>query len=76
LIYLYYGHELIDTFANFKDYIKRFCNLTDPPTSDIYQKGYLHEVLAGTPAWYRCDLTPVLLQDVPKQLQLLALLTK
>lgn len=76
MIYLYYGHGLIDTFANAVEYQTRFYKSIDPFASDIYQKGYLHKTLAGGDSWYRCDITPVLLQDVPKHLQLLALLTK
>lgn len=42
----------------------------------IYNEGYVYapsNTYRGSP-WYRCDLTPVLLEDVPKELRVLVLL--
>lgn len=42
----------------------------------IYNEGYVYwpsNPYRGS-LWYRCDLTPVLLQDVPKEYRVLALL--
>lgn len=42
---------------------------------EIYNGGYLYSPGSGVPyAWFRCDLTPVLTEDVPKELRLLVLL--
>lgn len=40
--------------------------------SEIYNGGYLWH--GSLQEWYRCDLTPVLLEDVPKELLMLKLL--
>ena len=39
---------------------------------EIYQKGYLYSTKTGE--WYRCDITPVLSADVPKELRLRVLI--
>lgn len=39
---------------------------------DLYNGAYLYALSSHN--WYRCDLTPVLIEDVPKELRLLALL--
>lgn len=46
--------------------------------SEVYNGGYLRLKNAILPSvdhqWYRCDLTPVLLEEVPKELRLLELI--
>lgn len=40
--------------------------------SYIYNNGYIYST--GENTWFRCDITPVLIEDVPKVLQTLVLL--
>lgn len=44
--------------------------------NEIYQGGYIYMPWLADERihWHRCDLTPVLLEDVPKELRALALL--
>ena len=45
--------------------------------NEVYQGGYVHGLrwaIMGSTPWYRCDRTPVLLEDVPKELRTIVLL--
>lgn len=41
---------------------------------EFYSGAYVHTSKNDLRPWYRCDGTPVLLEDVPKELRLLELL--
>jgi hypothetical protein len=69
--YLFYGTQLVEEFL-----------ASDPRPNngiksvygqEIYDGGYMYYPNAKT-EWWRCDLTPVLLADVPKELRAFALL--
>lgn len=61
---VFYANQLIrETFA-----VPRYWDLGE----EIYQGGYVFKMSDRT--WYRCDFTPVLIEDVPKELRALALL--
>lgn len=50
-----------------------FLSFRSTCTSEIYNGAYLYNE-SGVSPWFRMDLTPVLIADVPKELQALALL--
>ena len=73
---VFYGTQVVGEYANTKE-----MKLDIPVDGDIYQGGYCylgaahnHEWAVRGPGWYRIDMTPVLLEDVPKQLRTMALL--
>lgn len=65
-VYVFYGQQLWSETAY------------TPPLRDLPDGAYLYYAQPphpGLPArWYRKDLTPVLLEDVPKELKTLCLL--
>lgn len=70
---LYYANRLVMTGGVRQNETVRFHDL--PP--DIYNGGYIkypdgHKFYPT--GWSRCDTTPVLLEDVPKELLVLELL--
>ena len=70
---LYYANQLVLFMHCRQNETIRFSNL--PP--DIYNGGYIkypdgHNFYPS--GWSRCDTTPVLLEDVPKELLVLELL--
>lgn len=70
---LYYANQLVDTFE------KRYPSLSQYLHTnwglEVYNGGYLHIYdQLGYGLWHRPDFTPVLIQDVPKELILLELL--
>lgn len=71
-LYVFHENQLYGEYNNW--YCMRIYGV--PPISDdIYQKGYVlsRENNPGID-WYRCDGTPVLIEDVPKPLRMLALI--
>lgn len=74
MIYLFYGSQLVETYPSRTSY--RYLFSADPNKSlEIYNGGYV--LITGERphnGWYRCDLTPVLLEHVPKILRLEELL--
>jgi len=70
---LYYKGQL---FHEFNDYeplaIRQRFGL------NVYQSGFLllneYKYIIKESRWFRCDFTPLLINDVPKELQLLELL--
>ena len=72
--HLFYAGQLVQAFdegrPNMGQYLHSNWGL------EIYNGGYIH--WPANPhkdsAWYRCDLTPVLLTDVPVELRALCLL--
>jgi hypothetical protein len=73
VVRLYYANQLVLTAAVRQNETMRFQGL--PP--DIYNGGYMkypkgHNFYPSE--WCRCDATPVLLEDVPKELLVLELL--
>lgn len=70
---LYYANQLVDEFED--RYPKLAQYLHTNWGLEVYNGGYLHVYDYGdVSTWYRPDLTPVLIQDVPKELILLELL--
>lgn len=70
---LYYANQLVQEFGvrfpSLSQYLHTNWGL------EIYNGGYLHCYgPKGKSEWYRPDMTPVLLQDVPKELIVLELL--
>lgn len=53
------------------DYVS-FRNLQVQCPLELYNGGYLYRI--QNKDWYRMDLTPLLIEDVPKELQLSVLL--
>lgn len=68
--YLFYGTQLVEEFES-RDLTSR--KILHTHGREIYDGGYIHAPLM-TRTWWRCDLTPVLLADVPTELRALALL--
>lgn len=70
IVHLFYGNQLVASLESNRltsTYIKANYG------QEIYDGGYIHSPQLTT-TWWRCDLTPVLLADVPKELRALALL--
>ena len=65
LIHVFYANQLYKSVEVDRDY-----SLIDLGP-EVYNGGYL---IGSSRKWFRCDLTPVLDEDVPKELKLLALL--
>jgi hypothetical protein len=68
--YLFYGNQLVAQLPDepvTAGYIKNHFG------QEIYDGGYLYAPALNKP-WWRCDATPVLLDQVPKELRALALL--
>lgn len=77
---LFYANQLIEEhpIKSVRDY-RLFVDLASlQKNPEIYNGGYVFLRGVGwyqnDSAWYRCDMTPVLLEDVPKQLLLLNLI--
>jgi hypothetical protein len=66
---LFYGLQLVTTLPLDSGHWTRICLEYG---NEIYQGGWL--CAQDTHKWYRCDGTPALLADVPKELRALALL--
>jgi hypothetical protein len=73
MLILFYGNQEYSRYSTWKELHKDLYPHTQVQ-SDVYNGGY---VLArgNNPKvdWYRCDMTPVLLVDVPKRLRMLQL---
>jgi hypothetical protein len=69
--YLFYGTQLVDEFLASESHIN--VRIKSVYGQEIYDGGYIFSPSTST-VWWRCDLTPVLLADVPKELRALALL--
>lgn len=70
-IYLFYADRLYGEYTSTKQ-IK-----PDLVGTEVYNGGYVYVVnVLGCEyrTWYRCDFTPMLIEDVPKTLQALLLL--
>lgn len=65
MIILFYGMQEYGRYIAFKEMHKDLPN-------EVYQGGYAYTTTERK--WYRCDLTPVLLEDVPKRLRMLQLI--
>lgn len=70
---VYYANQVVaELYVTSRDILK-----FDPLEAEIYNGGYIkyppgHEVFPSQ--WGRCDGTPVLLEDVPKELLTIELL--
>jgi len=69
-VYLLYGTQLVATLDS-RDIAGQF--IQKQFGQEIYDGGYLF-VPTMTKTWWRCDSTPVLIDDAPKELRALALL--
>jgi hypothetical protein len=74
--YLFYGTQLV---AELESHETSSRHIRSRFGQEIYDGGYLYDHwyhrFKGQPRrWWRCDLTPVLLEQVPKELRALALL--
>lgn len=70
-IYLFYAGQLVDQFHSAAIFNLHRSHIP----YEILQGGYLYEPKdVCRRYWYRCDFTPVLDEDVPKQLKALSLL--
>lgn len=65
---VFYAGMLYRTYTR-KD---MYAQISPVITPEIYQGGYVY--LPEDRQWFRCDLTPVLDEDVPKDLKALLLL--
>jgi hypothetical protein len=67
---LFYGTQVAGEYNDLRVARKEY-----PVDTDVYQGAYVywHEG-AAKHKWYRMDTTPVLMDDVPKELRLMALL--
>jgi hypothetical protein len=70
LVYLFYGSQLVAELDGSKLHSGRIRILFG---QEIYDGGYIYSPKMTT-TWWRCDLTPVLIHDVPKELRALVLL--
>lgn len=70
MIILFYGNQEYGRYIAWKEMKADVFPHTEVQ-SDVYNGGYVYQT--GTREWYRCDLTPVLLEDVPKVLRMLVL---
>jgi hypothetical protein len=70
MLILFYGTQEYGRYIAWKE-MKADISPQDHVPSDVYNGGYVY--LTTTREWYRCDLTPVLIADVPKILQMLVL---
>jgi len=74
-VFLFYAGQLVEIFAPGKFTMSQYTHSTWG--WEVYNGGYVYGVfypLAKSGAWYRCDLTPVLDADVPKELKALLLI--
>lgn len=70
---LYYANQLVDTFEERYPSLSEYLHISWG--LEVYNGGYLHCYdFKGNSEWYRSDMTPVLPQDVPKELIVLELL--
>lgn len=65
---LFYNDELYDETEYTQEYRKALFGAKPL----IYSKGYLYQPAYRHTQWFRCDLTPVLIEEVPTNLRLLA----
>lgn len=70
MVHLFYGTQLVASFEG-QDATPKF--VKNEFGQEIYDGGYIYASEMNT-KWWRCDLTPCLLNDVPKELRALALL--
>jgi hypothetical protein len=72
--YLFCGGELVREYAQIFPDMSEW--LHGNFRLEIYNKGYVYtrKYHDRQRTWYRCDYTPVLLEDVPKEYRLLLLL--
>ena len=76
--YLFYGTQLVDEFNDPHDpkAIPLSKRIKAAHDQEIYDGGWVYApwYISQPYAWWRCDMTPVLIQHVPKELRALALL--
>lgn len=73
MIFVFYAGQLYEELASFK----AFRAMQTTCTPEIYNGAYVYnplDIRSGARLWYRMDGTPVLLDDVPKNLRLWVLL--
>jgi hypothetical protein len=79
IIRLYYANHLLDQWwrsSHFTNFERLPRVIRERHGLEIYNGGYL-SVKPGTSTdieWFRCDLTPVLRENIPKELLVLELL--
>jgi len=69
-VYLFYGTQVV---AEFEEQKPVSSSIRDQFGQEIYDGGYVYAPTYNK-KWWRCDATPLLLDDVPKELRALALL--
>lgn len=67
---LFYGTQEFGRYASWKE-MKDDIYPHTQVQSDVYNGGYVYHIEFHE--WYRCDLTPVLIEDVPKIHRMLVL---
>lgn len=70
---LFYGNQVYATYIARNELRKDLFPHTSVQ-ADVYNGGYVYAT--NEREWYRCDFTPVLIEDVPKVLQMLQLVLK
>lgn len=70
MITVFYGNQIFAEYLTEKEMKKDLYPHTEVQAA-VYNEGYLYYSTSGL--WYRPDLTPCLIEDVPKKLQMLAL---
>lgn len=70
MITLFYGTQVFAQYPDKKAMSKDIYPHTEVQ-SEVYNGGFAY--MGDERKWYRCDLTPCLIEDVPKHFQMLAL---
>jgi hypothetical protein len=68
---VFYGTQVFGEFDSWKEYHQYLRSMED--YHEVYNGAYVHVPENKYTRWYRSDKTPVLIEDVPKVLQMLAL---
>lgn len=74
--YLFYGNQLVDVLEHPADLLSLSFRIRAAYGQEIYDGSWLF-IPNGSPhnpVWWRGDMVPVLIQDVPQELRALALL--
>lgn len=72
-IYLFYGGMLLDKIE-VSPYDSISKTVLNTHGNEVWQGGYIYTPDYPHITWWRCDITPVLLEDVPPQLKAQVLL--
>lgn len=70
MVHLFYGNQLVESLDG-KELTAKYIKAQFG--QEIYDGGYIYSPRLKK-TWWRCDLTPVIVDHVPKELRALALL--